>query len=405
MLFNNKQLQIIKFQNKIKPWLMIQEGTIRTGKSILNNWLFLMHVFEFRDMDLQFIITGKNQGTIERNVLTDMKKMFGVNTRTDKYNSFKLLGNTIRCFGTDTKEAYENLAGFTAFGWLGNEVTYSEPEALKEAFGRCSGDGARIFWDCNPEAPDHIVKQNYIDKADQKTIASFHWVMEDNSEENNGFLSRQYIDNLKTTTPAGVWYDRKILGLWTSAEGMIYKDWNPSTMILDQLPEMKRYFAGVDWGFEHIGVIVVIGQDHDGNYYLVEEIAQQHRNIDWWLEQKKRIIIKYGLMPFYCDSARPEYVSAFRGIEANKAVIEGIEYVAGLIKKNRFYIARTQCPQFEKEIYLYQWDSKVNKEAPKKENDDALDAIRYALYTDNRKHIDINKTTVQSITIRESFDY
>src|SRR5699024_12303247 len=72
--------------------------------------------------------------------------------------------------------------------------------------------------------------------------------------------------------------------------------------------------CGVDWGYEHYGAIVVIGVDVGGSYYIVEEHAHQHKDIDQWVSIAKNIKLKYGNIPFYCDSARPEYVVRFSKI-------------------------------------------------------------------------------------------
>ena len=73
----------------------------------------------------------------------------------------------------------------------------------------------------------------------------------------NNKLSNEYIESIKMSTPSGMFYDRDIDGLWVSAEGVIYRDFNIKKHI-KELPvreSIKRYFVGVDWGYEHHGVI------------------------------------------------------------------------------------------------------------------------------------------------------
>lgn len=142
--------------------------------------------------------------------------------------------------------------------------------------------------------------------------------------------------------------------------------------------------AGVDWGYEHFGAIVLLGKDDKGCYYLIKEIARQYEEIDFWLEQAQAIKAEYGNIPFYCDSARPEYVKKFkqnglRAINANKAVLSGIERVAQLYKQDKLRIA-DDVDRFRDEIYMYVWNEKTGE--PVKQFDDVQDAIRYAIYTD-----------------------
>jgi PBSX family phage terminase large subunit len=259
---------------------------------------------------------------------------------------------------------------------------------------RCSGDNARIFWDCNPSHPLHTVKIDYIDKSGdlllngRLNIKSWHFKLEDNAKENEGFLNPEYIESIKKTTPTGYLYDRDIEGLWVAAEGMIYKDFNPDIHFIDKIDNVNiiEYIAGVDWGFKHLGTIVACGISDIGNYYILEEISEYEKGIDYWINEAKKLKEKYhSNIIFYCDSARVDNISAFKnaGImakESKKDVIEGISFVATLFKENRIKIVKNKMKYFKDNIYNYLWKDGL-KEEPIKENDDILDAIRYMCFT------------------------
>ncbi|PWZ99525.1 PBSX family phage terminase large subunit, partial [Staphylococcus pseudintermedius] len=158
------------------------------------------------------------------------------------------------------------------------------------------------------------------------------------------------------------------------------------TMTQDELKQipMKQYFAGVDWGYEHHGVIVVFGMGYDDRFYLIEEHAKQHVFIEDWVRIAHDIKARYGDIPFYCDSARSEHVAKFdeegiNAIFADKRIMRGVELVAHYYKNNRIRIVYDACPRFASEIYNYAWDTK--KDLPIKEYDDVMDAMRYALLT------------------------
>lgn len=174
---------------------------------------------------------------------------------------------------------------------------------------------------------------------------------------------------------------------WTVAEGAIYADYDSKIHVVDELPDMKRYFGGIDWGYTHYGSIVVVGEGMDGNYYLVDGVAAQFKEIDWWVEQARKLIDIYGNIPFYADSARPEHVARFENegfdiSNANKSVIAGIELIAKLFKEQRLYVKRGFVPRFFDEIFQYRWKEGSTKDEPLKEFDDVLDSVRYALYSD-----------------------
>lgn len=178
----------------------------------------------------------------------------------------------------------------------------------------------------------------------------------------------------------------------------MYRDFNAKIHYISRAELQKinfvKYIAGVDWGYEHFGAIVLIGKDDQGSYYLIREVARQFEEIDFWLEQAQAIKAEYGNITFYCDSARPEYVKKFkknglRAVNANKAVLSGIERVAQLYKQNKLRIV-DDVDRFRDEIYMYVWNEKTGE--PVKQFDDVQDAIRYAIYTDeNRGGVSILK--------------
>ena len=174
---------------------------------------------------------------------------------------------------------------------------------------------------------------------------------------------------------------------WTVAEGAIYADYDTKIHVVDELPDMRRYFAGIDWGYTHYGSIVIVGEGVDNNYYLVDGVAARFKEIDWWVEQARKLTDIYGNIPFYADSARPEHVARFdnEGFDisnANKSVIAGIELIAKLFKERKLYVKRDFVPRFFDEIFQYRWKENSTRDEPLKEFDDVLDSVRYALYSD-----------------------
>ena len=270
----------------------------------------------------------------------------------------------------------------TAFGAYINEASLANQEVFDEIKARCSGPGARIIADTNPDHPEHWLLKDYI-KSEAAGIISFHFCLDDNT-----FLDPRYVKNIKESTPKGMFYDRGINGVWVSGEGVVYPDFDQNVHVItpEQAKQIifERVFCGVDWGWEHWGAIVVIGVKN-GSYYIIEEHAAQHKYIKNWIVVAKDIIKRYGDIPFYCDPARTEHIAAFQdsGIEAymaNNRVLSGIEAVATLMTNKQFFIVYSKCPRFREEIYKYIW--KKNTGEPLKENDDVLCAIRYGIYSD-----------------------
>lgn len=328
-----------------------------------------------------YILAGTSSTSIQNNVLQELYNKYGFEPKYDKHGSFTFRGVKVVQVYTGSISGLKRARGFTAFGAYVNEASLANEVVFKEIISRCSGEGARIVWDSNPDNPNHWLKRDYIG-SDDDMIIDFSFQLDDNT-----FLSKRYKDSIKAATPNGKFYDRDILGLWIVAEGAIYADYDKAIHEIDDLPKMVRYFAGVDWGYDHYGSIVIIGEDSRGCYYLADGIAEQYKEIDWWVSRAKEFQDVYGKLTFYADSARPEHVARFNKeklttVNANKSVIAGIEAVAKLFKEKKLFINRGVIPRFFDEIYQYKWKPNSPKDEPLKEFDDVLDALRYAIYSD-----------------------
>ncbi|MGN7409958.1 PBSX family phage terminase large subunit [Sporosarcina sp. SAFN-010] len=384
-----KQIEVVESVRTEDPKILIMSGAKRAGKTHVALLLFLAHVAKYEGEGLAFILGGATYSSIWRNILDDMEKIIGRDIKLDKKNSFQLFGNKIYVFDGSKSDSWKKARGFTAAGAFLNEGTALHDMFVKEVISRCSYKGARIIIDTNPENPGHPVKEDYIDKDGQTldsgrlNIRAFHFTLYDNI-----FLDPEYVESIVASTPSGMFTDRDIKGQWVAAEGVIYKDFDQHVHYITSEEAEKlnfvRYWAGVDWGYEHYGSIVVLAEDDQGDIYLVEEHARQHEEIDYWVVVAKDIKARYGNINFYCDTARPEHKVRFRregirAFDADKAVVSGIEEVARLFKLRKLKVVSDKVDRFKKEIFMYVWNSTTGE--PVKLWDDVLDALRYAIYT------------------------
>ena len=389
-LYTPKQIEILKRTNTEDFFILGLHGAKRTGKTVINNDIFLRELIRVRKIadklkikEPMYILAGVSSKTIQNNVLQEIYNRYQLDIKFDKHNSFTLFGVKVVQAFTGTIGGLGGIRGMTAFGAYVNEASLANEKVFKEIISRCSGDGARIVFDTNPDNPEHWLKKEYIDSKSENII-SYHFELDDNT-----FLSPRYIQNIKESTPSGMFYDRDIRGLWVTGEGVVYSDFDSNKHFINDVDnvEFETYIAGVDWGYSHFGSIVVFGIDKQNNWYLLEEHAEQFKEIDYWAGVALDIKARYGNINFYCDSARPEHVERFRrerirAINADKSVLSGIEEVARLIKLGRFFVVSDKVKVFKKEIYNYVWDEKTGN--PVKENDDVMDSMRYAIYSHMR---------------------
>ena len=368
---------------------MINHGAVRAGKTVIDNDVFLMELLRAKKNaeedgnDPMYILGATSAGTLYTNVLKEISSKYDVEFKFDKYNNFTLFGVYVVTTYTGNIGGLRAIRGMTSYGAYINEMSLADKEVFDEIVKRCSGTGARILGDTNPDQPNHWLKVDYIDKADGKTIIEHNFTIFDNP-----FLSKRYVDNLISTTPSGVFTERGIFGRWTSGEGAVYRDFSLEENVItrDQLDDiqMKRYFAGVDFGYDHYGAMLVVGEDFNENFYLIEEHAYRHTFIDEWIEIAKGIKERYGNIKFFSETARPEYIAelkrnGIRSIKADKNRLSGVEEVAKLFKRNKLFVLYDEMDRFKDEIFKYSWNEKTGE--PIKEYDDVLDALRYAIYS------------------------
>ncbi|MGP3254552.1 PBSX family phage terminase large subunit [Lactobacillus paragasseri] len=397
-LLTKKQIKVLQSYLNDGWKILINAGSVRSGKTYINNYLFLLELKRVKKLaeiekepHPQYILAGYSSNSIYTNVISSIENQFGIVMKTDRHGHYHLFGIDIVPAYTGSVRGIGAIRGMTSYGAYINEASLATHEVFQEIVQRCSVRSARIICDTNPDIPTHWLKTDYIDNHDPKArIKAFSFTIDDNT-----FLSKDYVEALKAATPRGMFYDRSILGQWVTGDGIVYQDFNKDTMIIprNRVPDGLDYYVGVDWGYEHPNPIILLGDDKDGNTYVLEDYTQKHKFINYWVEIAKNLQTRFGRnLIFYADSARPDNVNEFQSnglncINANKNVLPGIECVARKMREGKFYVVDTASNGLLDEIYQYAWDESTG--LPLKENDvrhnDRLDAIRYAIYSRNKK--------------------
>ena len=288
-LYTPKQLQVLDRIWNDDFFICGLHGAKRAGKTVVNNDAFISELIRVRRIadeqgvdEPMYILAGTSSTSIQNNVLQELYNKYEFEPKYDKHGSFVFKGVKVVQVYTGSISGLKRARGFTAYGAYINEASLANEQVFKEIISRCSGEGARIVWDSNPDNPNHWLKQDYID-TDDDMIINFHFKLDDNT-----FLSERYKQSIKAATPSGKFYERDIEGKWSVAEGAIYADFDKNIHIVEKPPDdIVRYYAGVDFGFSHYGSIVIIGETDDGTAYIVDGIAEQYRHIDWWIKQAK----------------------------------------------------------------------------------------------------------------------
>lgn len=381
---------------------IIADGSIRSGKSVSMSMSFIfwaMECFESRN----FALCGVTIGALRRNVVDELletikrhgykvveRKGAGLImiTKNKKTNKFYL-------FSGYDERSQDAIQGITLAGVLFDEVALMPESFVNQATGRCSVDGSKLWFNCNPAGSRvHWFKANWINQCHEKKILYLHFTMDDNLS-----LSERTKERYRSMY-TGVFYRRYIEGRWVAAEGAIYGMWDmdlnsytTETAPLDYEHEYRR-LVSIDYGTAN--PMVFLDAYDDGTvfwikqeYYYDSRKTQVTKTDEEYADDFEKFVgydhtVQVILDPSALSFRMVLRNRGYRVKDADNAVLDGIRITSTLIKQRRIKVIRENCPNFLREVNSYIWDEKgvlLGEERPLKENDHAMDAMRYLCKT------------------------
>lgn len=184
---------------------------------------------------------------------------------------------------------------------------------------------------------------------------------------------------------SGEAYEQEIEGEFVNFEGLVYKWFDDGNRIgTDALPDQfDRTVYGLDFGGSVPTALVACRQRGD-DWYIVDEFYESRVTDDAIAREAQRMYDAYGRGPIYCDH-EPRTIEklsreGLNAKQADKAVDEGIRHIAGL--RDRLFVLQ-RCQSLIDEFNSYQYKNGGDSDDVLKEQDHALDALRYALFSDD----------------------
>ncbi|MBB6625250.1 PBSX family phage terminase large subunit [Clostridium gasigenes] len=398
--FSNKQLQVLTWWMPTSPVKekdgIIADGSIRSGKTLsmsLSYVIWAMETFEFQN----FGMCGKTIGSFRRNVLFWLKLMLkSRGYKVEDLRSDNLIiitrgkvSNYFYIFGGKDERSQDLIQGITLAGCFFDEVALMPQSFVNQATGRCSVDGSKFWFNCNPDGPYHWFKLEWIDKRKEKNILYLHFTMEDNLS-----LSERVKERYRKMY-SGVFFKRYILGLWVMAEGIIFDMFNED---VHKKPTIDRkyteYYVSCDYGTQNATVFILWGKCK-GIWYAVKEYCYSGRE-----ENKQKTDEEYyedleeflgDIIPkaIIIDPSAASFIATIKKKgkynvkKANNDVLDGIRNVGTALTKS-LIIFNDCCVNCFREFFSYIWDEKAvirGEDKPIKENDHCMDAVRYFVNT------------------------
>ena len=385
-----KQADIFKFIFS-DDYALICDGAVRSGKTTVMISAFVIWAMENFDKT-NFGICGKTVQSAERNVLKPLQQNEDLPyTMTYKVSTRVL---TVKCgkktnwfylFGGKDESSYMLIQGITLAGVFFDEVALMPRSFVEQAMTRTiSYENAKYFFNCNPESPNHYFYRNWLENPREGT-QHLHFQLEDNPT-----LSEKQIAQTKEKY-TGVFYDRYILGLWVLAEGLIYPMFNDSCISETVPRDYSEYIVSMDYGIQNPTAMILWGKS-EGVWYAVKEFYHsgretgQQRTDQQYYDELDALAGDLPVRKLIIDPSATSFIALcnqkkrFHVWKANNDVVDGIQHTASCLQDGTIKI-NSCCKRTIQEFGLYSWDDKAGEDKPIKENDHAMDAVRYFVNT------------------------
>lgn len=398
--FSKKQRKVLNWWTKDSPVKeydgIIADGAIRSGKTVsmsLSFALWAMSSFNGQN----FAMCGKTIGSFRRNVLFWLKLMLkSRGYRVADHRAYNLViiskgstKNYFYIFGGKDERSQDLIQGITLAGVFFDEVALMPESFVNQATGRCSVDGSKFWFNCNPDGPYHWFKLNWIDKCKEKQLLYLHFMMDDNLSLSEKVKTRY------RSMYTGVFYKRYILGLWAMAEGIIYDMFDAAKHIVTGRQEaIGSKYVSVDYGTQNATVYLLWEKSRKGQwiatkeyYYSGREEGAQKTDSEY-ADDMEKFLDGLTVESIIVDPAAASFIAELkkRGLRVKKAkndVLDGIRFVGNLLNLGLLLFSE-DCKETIKEFGSYIWDDKAlehGEDRPVKQYDHCMDAVRYFAYT------------------------
>lgn len=407
--FSRKQRKVLNWWCRSSPVRdyngIIADGAIRSGKSVAMSLSFVVWAMsEFESCN--FAMCGKTIGSFRRNVLFWLKLMLrsrGYSVSEQRTENLVIVRrgsveNYFYVFGGKDERSQDLIQGITLAGVFFDEVALMPESFVNQATGRCSVDGSKFWFNCNPGSPAHWFKTGWIDKREDKRLLYLHFTMDDNLSLTEAVKERY------RGMYTGVFFKRYILGEWKSADGVIYRQFadDPERFILDDVPaDIIIGTMGLDFGGNgsaHAGCLVGITRGYRSivilDEYYRKEVIDPGTLTDDVCGFIQRSQSECRSPSIWCDSAETTLIKGIRTavysrripVEVRNArkgeIIDRIRLCDMLMSQGRFFILR-RCRHTIAALSEAVWDSKSPTRDRRLDdgstNIDSLDALEYAL--------------------------
>lgn len=380
---------------------IICDGSIRSGKTVSMTVGFVLWSMS-RFNGQSFAICGKTIESLRRNVVTLMPQWLeGIFSVVERRSENKLIitadgkTNYYYMFGGKDESSYTLVQGITLAGVLFDEVALMPRSFVEQAMARCSVDGSKFWFNCNPENPAHWFYIEWIKKATERNILYLHFTMNDNLSLSDKIKARY------EAMYSGVFYRRYILGLWVKAEGLVYPMFNRDAHIVRSIPERSprhRYYVAVDYGTVNpFAAGLYDYSPSEQKAVMIKELyykggSNNRVDNEAYYKMLTELTGDYPIEYIIIDPSASSMIETIQKygkyavIKADNDVLNGIQDVTKFLNAGVLFFHKS-CKNTFDEFETYSWDEDAVDDTVIKENDHSMDQLRYFCRTALRNEL------------------
>ena len=390
-MISQKQKKILAFPYS-RYDALICDGAVRSGKTSIMMWAFVDWAMQ-QFSGQRFGICGKTVDSASKNIVVPFISMSLAKERytmrwrrADKVLEVRrgAVTNYFEVFGGKDESSFALIQGRTLAGVLLDEVALMPRSFVEQALTRCSVDGAKLWFSCNPESPQHWFYTEWIRRHRERNALYLHFALTDNPS-----LSEERIKFYETSF-TGVFYERYVLGKWVLAEGLVY-DFFGEEQIVDEEPDKGEYYISCDYGTLNpfsAGLWCWDGKTATRirEYYYSGRESQRNKTDEEYYTELEALAGDLPVRAVVVDPSAASFIETirrhgrFKVRKAHNEVVPGILTTARMLRDGTVKIHRS-CKDAIREFGLYRWDGKSAEDRPVKESDHAMDDIRYFCQT------------------------
>lgn len=397
-MISKKQAKILAFPYTNYDAL-ICDGAVRSGKTSIMMWAFVQWATE-NFSGQRFGICGKTVDSCIKNIVVPFMSMTLAKERyiirwrrSDKILEVRrgAVTNYFEVFGGKDEASYTLIQGRTLAGVLLDEVVLMPRSFVEQAMTRCSVDGAKLWFSCNPGSPQHWFYTEWIKRRRKRNALYLHFEMTDNPG-----LSKKTLERYQAMF-SGVFYDRYIRGLWVIAEGLVYPMFSREVNVTSERGGPGTYYISCDYGTQN-PTVFGLWRVHKGEavmekeYYHSGRETNRQKTDEEYYQDLESFAAGYKIERIIIDPSAASFAECIRRHgkfavwNANNAVLDGIRLTGALLKAGKLKFHESCVKTFE-EFGLYSWDSEAAEDKVIKENDHSLDQTRYLCSTVIRREL------------------